>query len=87
MPPVAFDAEPAALLYRVNLTAGLMDGSRPDRHHLARSGTRTVVTGQSATRVHPAVYSYPTQQWAVGVEDDACLVVLPGPAIPFRGSR
>ena len=31
--------------------------------------------------------SYATQQWAVEVEDDACLVVLPGPAIPFRGSR
>ena len=31
--------------------------------------------------------SYATQQWTVEVEDDACLVVLPGPAIPFRGSR
>ena len=45
------------------------------------------MTGQSATRVHPAVASYATQQWAVDVEDDACLVVLPGPTIPFRGSR
>ena len=45
------------------------------------------MTGQSATRIHPAVASYATQQWAVEVEDDACLVVLPGPAIPFRGSR
>ena len=45
------------------------------------------MTGQSATRVHPALASYATQQWAVEVEDDACLVVLPGPTIPFRGSR
>ena len=46
-----------------------------------------MVTGQSATRVHPALGSYATQQWDVEVEDDACLVVLPGPVIPFRGSR
>ena len=45
------------------------------------------MTGQSATRVHPAVASFATQQWDVEVEDDACLVVLPGPTIPFRGSR
>jgi urease accessory protein len=75
------------LLYLINLTAGLLDG---DGHRLeitAREGTRAVVTGQSATRIHPAVSGYATQQWDVTVEDDACLVVLPGPAIPFRGSR
>ena len=44
-------------------------------------------TGQSATRVHPALKGHATQQWDVEVEDDACLVVLPGPLIPFRGSR
>jgi urease accessory protein len=87
MPPFTFDAEPAALLYLITLTAGLMDG---DGHHMdvtARAGTRAVVTGQSATRVHPALASFATQQWAVTVEDDACLVVLPGPLIPFRGCR
>ena len=46
------------------------------------AGTRAVVTGQSATRIHPALASYATQQWAVDVEDDACLVVLPGPGDP-----
>jgi urease accessory protein len=87
MPPFSFDSEPASLLYLINLTAGLMDG---DGHRLeitARTGTRTVVTGQSATRVHPALSSFATQQWAVEVEDDACLVVLPGPTIPFCGCR
>jgi urease accessory protein len=54
---------------------------------MAREGTRAVVTGQSATRVHPAVSSFSTQQWDVDVADDACLVVLPGPAIPYRGAR
>jgi urease accessory protein len=87
MPPFVLDDEPASLLYLINLTAGLLDG---DGHLVqldARAGTRAVVTGQSATRVHPAVESFATQQWDVRVEDDACLVVLPGPTIPYRGSR
>lgn len=87
MPPFVLNGEPASLLYLINLTAGLMDG---DGHHMvlkAGAGTRAVVTGQSATRVHPAVASYATQQWTVEVEDDACLVVLPGPTIPFRDCR
>ena len=87
MPPFVLDSEPASLLYLINLTAGLLDGDGHLVEITARARTRTVVTGQSATRIHPAVASYATQQWAVEVEDDACLVVLPGPVIPFRGSR
>jgi len=87
MPPFVFDNEPASLLYLINLTAGLMDGDGHLIEIKARAGTRALVTGQSATRVHPAVASYATQQWTVDIEDDACLVVLPGPTIPFRGSR
>jgi urease accessory protein len=87
MPPFQFDNEPAALLYLINLTAGLMDGDGHLLEIAAREGTQAVVTGQSATRVHPALGGYATQQWSVQVEDDACLVVLPGPVIPFRGSR
>ncbi len=87
MPPFVLDSEPASLLYLINLTAGVMDGDGHLMEILARSETRAVVTGQSATRVHPAQDRYATQQWSVEVEDDACLVVLPGPAIPFRGSR
>jgi urease accessory protein len=87
MPPFVFDSEPASLLYLINLTAGLLDGDGHKIEITAREGTRTVVTGQSATRIHPAQHHYATQQWNVEVEDYACLVVLPGPAIPFRGSR
>lgn len=87
MPPHQLDLEPASLLYLINLTAGLLDGDGHRVDVTARAGTRAVVTGQSATRVHPALASFSTQQWAVEVEDDACLVVLPGPAIPYRGSR
>ncbi|WP_435007893.1 urease accessory protein UreD [Tundrisphaera lichenicola] len=87
MPPFALHSEPASLLYLINLTAGLMDGDGHLIEVVARQGTRAVVTGQSATRVHPALLGYSTQQWSVSVEDDACLVVLPGPTIPFQGSR
>jgi urease accessory protein len=87
MPPFVLDSEAASLLYLINLTAGLLDGDGHLIEISARAGTRAVVAGQSATRVHPAVASYATQQWHVEVEDDACLVVLPGPTIPFRGCR
>lgn len=86
-PPLELDCESVSLLYLINLTAGLLDGDCHLLEVTARKGVKAVVTGQSATRVHPAVDSHATQQWAVRVEDDACLVVLPGPTIPFRGSR
>lgn len=87
LPSFDFDREPASLLYLITLTTGLMDG---DGHLLdltARAGTRAVVTGQSATRIHPAQTSFAAQNWYTSVEDDAILVVLPGPAIPYKGSR
>ncbi len=87
LPPFCFTGEPAALLYLLNPTAGLMDGDGHRIEVTARAGTRAVVTGQSANRVHPAVKAFATQQWQVTLEDDARLVVLPGPTIPFRGCR
>jgi urease accessory protein len=87
MPPFAVDDEPAALLYLITLTAGLLDGDGQLIELIARAGTRAVVTGQAATRIHPAVGSFASQQWDVTVEEDALLVALPGPAIPYRGSR
>jgi urease accessory protein len=87
MPPFVLEGEPASLLYLINLTAGLMDGDGHLVQVVARGGTSALVTGQSATRVHPAVSGFASQQWSVEVEDDACLVVLPGPVIPYRGAR
>ena len=52
VPPFHFPAEPA-LIYLINPTAGLLDG---DGHRIeinAGAGTRALVTGQSATRIHP----------------------------------
>jgi urease accessory protein len=76
-----------AFVYLLNPTAGLLDGDahRIDLH--AGPNTHAVVAGQSATRIHPSVKSFSTQQWNVTVADGAVLVVLPGPAIPFAGSR
>lgn len=87
MPAFQLGDEPAALLYLINLTAGLMDGDGHLVQLTARPGTRAVVTSQSANRVHPALASYGTQQFEVTVEDDAMLVVLPAPTIPYRGAR
>ena len=87
MPPFVIDGEPASLLYLINLTAGLMDGDGHLVEIKARAGTRSLVTGQSATRVHPALASYATQQWDVRMEDDAWIVALPGPTIPYAGCR
>jgi urease accessory protein len=87
LPAFSFDREPAALLYLINLTAGLMDGDQHLMEIVARRGTRAVVTGQSASRIHPAMNGFASQQWEIDVEEDACLVVLPGPAIPFKNTR
>ncbi len=76
-----------ALLYLLNPTAGLLDGDGQRVELTARAGTRTLVVGQSATRVHPCPRGFATQQWTVRVEAGASLVVLPGPAIPFAGCR
>ena len=86
-PPFVFGSESASLLYLINLTAGLMDGDAHNIDVVARSGTRAVVTGQSATRIHPALKSFASQQWTIDVEDDAVVVVLPGPNIPFSGCK
>ena len=47
--------------------------------------TRAVVVGQSATRIHPCLRGFATQQWSIRVAAGAVLVVLPGPTIPFQG--
>ncbi len=87
LPPFAFGPSEPALLYLLNPTAGLLDGDAQLVQLHAGAGSRAVVTGQSATRIHPAVRGFCTQRWAVRVEAGAVLVILPGPAIPFAGCR
>src|SRR5438128_7838172 len=87
LPPFQVAADQPALLYLLNPTAGLMDGDAQLVQLRAGSGSRAVVVGQSATRIHPCWHGFATQQWAITVEPGAVLVVLPGPAIPFQGCR
>jgi urease accessory protein len=87
LPSFHFDGEPAGLVYLINPTAGLMDG---DGHWLeiaTTPGAKAVVTGQSATRVHPCPRNFSTQQWQIRVAPESQLVMLPGPTIPFAGAR
>jgi urease accessory protein len=87
LPPFQSGPDEPALLYLLNPTAGLLDGDAQLVCIEVGAGTRTVVTGQSATRIHPCLVSHSTQQWRIHVAAGAVLVVLPGPAIPFAGCR
>jgi urease accessory protein len=79
--------EEAALLYLQNPTAGLLDGDGQLVQLTVRSGCRALIVGQSATRLHPCLEGFATQQWHINVEAGAVLVVLPGPTIPFKDCR
>ena len=87
LPPFRLGREGPSLVYLLNPTAGLMDGDGQLIRITAGPGTRAVVAGQSATRIHPSLLGFSTQQWQVEVAAGAVLVVLPGPAIPFHGCR
>jgi urease accessory protein len=87
LPAFQFAAGQPALVYLLNPTAGLMDGDGQRFELTARPASRAVVIGQSATRIHPCLHGFSTQQWRIDVGPGAVLAVLPGPAIPFRGSR
>src|SRR5437016_4256266 len=62
---LALELGPAqpALVYLLNPTAGLFDGDAQLVEVQAGPGTRAVVTGQSATRIHPCLRGFSTQQW------------------------
>ena len=87
LPPFRFGPGHPSLIYLLNPTAGLMDGDGHLVQIRARPEARAMIVGQSATRIHPAVHGFCTQQWQVHVEANAVLVILPGPAIPFQGAR
>lgn len=87
LPPLGYARGQPALLYLLNPTAGLMDGDAQLVEIIAGPRSRALVAGQSATRIHPSVHGFSTQQWNVRVAAGAVLVVLPGPAIPFRDCR
>lgn len=85
--PLTFGPAQPLLVYLLNPTAGLFDGDAQLVTLQAGPGTRTFLTSQSATRIHPCLHGFSTQHWQVRVAAGAILVVLPGPAIPFQGCR
>jgi urease accessory protein len=87
LPLFHFPGTRPALIYLLSPTAGLLDGDGQLVELTARAGTNAVIVGQSATRVHPCLQGFATQQWVIRVEAGATVVVLPGPAIPFAESR
>src|SRR5262249_9984241 len=87
LPPFHFGGNEPSLMYLINPTAGLLDGDGHLVELTVRAGVRAVVVGQSATRIHPCLHRFATQQWRVRVEAGAVLVILPGPSIPFARSR
>jgi urease accessory protein len=87
LPPFSFGPGEPGLLFLLSPTAGLFDGDAHLIDLTVTAGVRAVVAGQSATRLHPALVSFSTQQWRLRVGAGAVLVVLPGPVIPFRGCR
>jgi urease accessory protein len=87
LPAFQFASDQPALIYLLNPTAGLMDGDGQRIELAARRASRAVVMGQAATRIHPCLHGFSTQQWRIEVEPGAVLAVLPGPTIPFRGCR
>jgi urease accessory protein len=79
-------AQPS-LVYVLNPTAGLFDGDGQLIDVDVAPESRVFITGQSATRIHPSLHGFGTQQWRVRVAAGAIVVILPGPAIPFQGCR
>jgi len=66
MPPFHLGDEPAALVYLLNPTVGLMDGDGHLVEIEAQAGICAVVTGQSAARVHRRWRASPPSNGASG---------------------
>jgi urease accessory protein len=86
---LALDLGPAQprLVYVLNPTAGLFDGDAQLVEVDVAPDSRVFIAGQSATRIHPCLHGFGTQQWRLRVAAGAIVVILPGPAIPFQGCR
>ena len=75
------------LLYLMNSTAGLLDGDGQWVDLDVGPGVRGFVTNQSAGRVHPCPLGHAAARFDLHLAPGAVLCALPGPTIPFAGSR
>jgi len=85
--PVAERPGSEALLFLMNSTAGLLDGDGQLVELDVGSGVRCFVTNQSASRVHPCPLWHAAARFDIKLVAGSTLCVLPGPTIPFAGSR
>jgi urease accessory protein len=85
-PLQAAPGEPA-ILFLINSTAGLLDGDRQLVSIEAGPGVRCFVTNQSAGRVHPCPLGHAAARFDLRLAAGSTLCILPGPTIPFAGSR
>lgn len=76
-----------SLLYLINSTAGLLDGDGQLVELEVGPGVRLFATNQSAGRIHPCPTSHAAARFDLRVAAGAVLCCLPGPTIPFAGSR
>ena len=76
-----------SLLYLINSTAGLLDGDGQFVELEIQPGVRVFVTNQSSGRIHPCPTAHASSRYDLRVAAGAVLCCLPGPTIPFAGSR
>lgn len=76
-----------SLLYLMCMTAGLLDGDGQLVDLDVGPGVRCFVTNQSASRIHPCPRYHASSRFDLKVARDAVLCLMPGPTIPFAGSR
>lgn len=75
------------LLLLMNSTAGLLDGDAQLVSLDVGPGARAFVTNQSAGRVHPCPLWHASARYHLKIASGAVVCMLPGPTIPFAGSR
>lgn len=85
--PMAEHPGGPALLLMMSATPGLLDGDGQLVEVDAGPGVRAFVTSQSAGKIHPCPRWHASAVFQLRVAPGATLCFLPGPTIPFAGSR
>lgn len=85
--PMAEHPGGPGLLLIMSATPGLLDGDGQLVEVDAGPGVHAFVTNQSAGRIHPCPRWHASARFHLRVAPDGVLCFLPGPTIPFTGSR
>lgn len=85
--PISEHPGAPSLLFLLNTTAGLLDGDGQWVDLDAGPGVHAFLTSQSAGRVHPCLLGHAATRFDLRLSTGSVLCVMPGPMIPFAGSR